>query len=169
LTLNQTDDVVNLPIEELPRLQGSKYAKWVSWVISLPILFSLAACQSSTLSSSVEYANKKADADGSPFRWKSKTVPGGSMLVRVLADLPNGPSRADPVVKRDTLALIAKSEAVAGRADPRVEDIKLLKDGREVWLLESGRDGIAYIVDFRQSAQGGTDIGISKPQSYQKE
>jgi hypothetical protein len=150
-------------------MQGSRYAKWVSWVVSLPILFSLAVSQSTSLSSSVEYANKKAESEGSPFRWKSKTVPGGSMLVRVLADLPSGGSRADPVVKQDTLALIAKSEEVAGRMYPQVEDIKLLKDGREVWLLKTGRDGIAYIVDFRQSAQGGTDIGISKPQSYQKD
>ena len=150
-------------------MQGSKYAKWLSWAVSLPILFGLAVCQSSPLSSSVEYANKKAEADGSPFRWKSKTVPGGAMLMRVLADLPSGPSRADPVVKQDTLAQIAKSEAAAGRTDPQVEDIKLLKDGREVWLLKAGHDGIAYIVDFRPSAQGGTDIGISKPQSYKRD
>jgi hypothetical protein len=148
-------------------MQGSKYAKWVSWAVSLPILFSLAVCQSSPLSSSVEYANKKAQAEGSPFRWKSKIVPGGAMLVRVLADLPSGPSRADPVLKQDTLALIAKSEEAAGRTDPQIEDIKLLKDGREVWLLKTAREGIAYIVDFRPSAQGGTDMGISKPQSYQ--
>jgi hypothetical protein len=133
------------------------------------MLFSLAVCQSSPLSSSVEYANKKAEAEGSPFRWKSKTVPGGAMLVRVLAELPSGPSRADPVVKQDTLARIAKSEAAAGRTDPQVEDIKLLKDGREVWLLKTGHDGIAYIVDFRPSTQGGTDIGISKPQSYKRD
>jgi hypothetical protein len=39
-------------------MQGSKYAKWLSWAVSLPILFGLAVCQSSPLSSSVEYANK---------------------------------------------------------------------------------------------------------------
>jgi hypothetical protein len=141
----------------------------VSWAVSLPILFSLAVSQGSSLSSSVEYANKKAEAEGSPFRWKSKTVPGGSMLVRVLANLPSGASRADVVVKQDALAQIAKLEAVAGRSDPQVEDIKLLKDGRELWLLKTEGDGIAYIVDFRPSATGGTDIGISKPQSYKRE
>jgi len=124
-------------------MQGCKYAKWVSWAVSLPILLSLAISQASPLSSSVEYANKKAEADGSPFRWKSKTVPGGSMLVRVLASLPSGPSRADLVVKQDALAQIAKLEAVAGRTNPQVENIKLLKDGRELWLLKTERDGIA--------------------------
>ena len=150
-------------------MQGSKHAKWVSWFVSLPLLFSLAACQSSSLASNVEYANKKAEAEGSPFRWKSKTVPGGSTLVRKLADLPSGPSRADAVLKQDILAQIAKLEAAAGRTGPHLEDIKLLKDGREVWLLKAPGDGIAYIVNFRQSVQGGTDIGLSKPQSYQKD
>jgi hypothetical protein len=27
-------------------MQGSKYAKWLSWAVSLPILFGLAVCQS---------------------------------------------------------------------------------------------------------------------------
>jgi hypothetical protein len=159
----------NQTIERLQHMHGSKYSKRVSWVVTLPMLFSLAACQSSSLTSSVEYANKKAEAEGSPFRWKATSVPGGSILVRVLGNLPSGPSRADPTLKQDTLSQIAKLEAGAGRTDPQLEDVRLLKDGREVWLLKSERDGIAYIVDFRQSAQGGTDIGLSKPQAYQRE
>jgi hypothetical protein len=155
--------------EEFQQVQGGKYAKWVSSLAILPILFGLTACLSSSLTSSVEYANRKAEADDSPFRWKAKTVPGGSILTRVLADLPSEPSRADPVLKQDTLALIAKMEAVAGRTDPQVEDVKLMKDRREVWLLRSGSDGIAYIVNFRQSAHGGTDIELSKPEPYRKD
>ena len=146
-------------------MQGSRYANWC-WAASLPILLSLAACASSSVASSVEYANQKAEAEGSPFRWKSKSVSGGTMLVRVLADLPSGASRADPLLKQDTLTQIAKLEAAAGRKDPQIEDVKLLKDGRELWLLKSEHDGIAYIVDFRSSPQGGTDIGLSKPQYY---
>jgi hypothetical protein len=158
----------NQTIEGLQHMQGSNYAKRASWLVSLPMLFSLVACQSS-LSSSVEYANKKAEAEGSPFRWKATSVPGGSILVRVLANLPSGPSRAHPTLKQGTLAQIAKLEADAGRTDPQLEDVRLLKDGRELWLLKSQRDGIAYIVDFKQSAQGGTDIGLSKPQAYQRD
>lgn len=150
-------------------MQGSKHATRLSWFVSLPLLLSLAACQSSSLASGVEYANKKAEADGSPFGWKSTAVPGGSVLVRKLTDLPSGPSRADPVLKQDTLAQIARLEAAAGRTDPQAEAIKLLKDGREVWLLKTAGEGIAYIVNFRQSVQGGTDIGLSNPQSYQKD
>jgi hypothetical protein len=89
--------------------------------------------------------------------------------VKVLADLPSGPSRADPVLKHDTLDLISKMESAAGRPEPQVEDVKLLKNAKEVWLLKTASTGIAYIVDFKQSAQGGTDIGLSKPQLYQKD
>jgi hypothetical protein len=102
------------------------------------------------------------------FMLSYESFPDGSKLVKVLADLPSGPSRADPLLKHDTLDLISKMESAAGRPGPQVEDVKLLKNGKEVWLLKTGRDGIAYIVDFKQSAQGGTDIGLSKPQSYKK-
>jgi hypothetical protein len=121
------------------------------------------------LTTEVEYANRKAETDGSPFRWKAESVPGGSKLVKVLADLPSSPSRADPVLKHDTLDLILKMESAAGRPEPQVEDVKLLKNGKEVWLLKTGSVGIAYIVNFKQSAQGGTDIELSRPQLYQKD
>ena len=90
-------------------------------------------------------------------------------MMLVMADLPSGPSRADPVLKQDILALITKAEGAEGRTDPQVEDIKLLKDGGEVWVLKSDGDGIAYIVHFKPSPQGGTDIEMSGPKKYQKE
>jgi hypothetical protein len=150
-------------------VHGSRNLKQASWFVILPVLFGLAACLSSSLTTEVEYANRKAETDGSPFRWKAEPFPGGSKLVKVLADLPSGPSRADPVLKHDTLDLISKMESAAGRPEPQVEDVKLLKNAKEVWLLKTGSNGIAYIVDFKQSAQGGTDIGLSKPQLYRKD
>ncbi|SDS14526.1 hypothetical protein SAMN05444173_2018 [Opitutus sp. GAS368] len=87
----------------------------------------------------------------------------------VMVDLPSGPTIADPVLKKDTLALITKAEATKGRANPELEDIKHLKDGREVWVLKSEHDGIAYIVHFKPSPQGGVDIEMSGPKEYRKE
>jgi hypothetical protein len=150
-------------------VHGSGNLKQASWFVILPMLFGLTACLSSSLTTEVEYANRKAETDGSPFRWKAESVPGGSKLVKVLADLPSSPSRADPVLKHDTLDLILKMESAAGRPEPQVEDVKLLKNGKEVWLLKTGSVGIAYIVNFKQSAQGGTDIELSRPQLYQKD
>jgi len=51
----------------------------------------------------------------------------------------------------------------------RIEDIKHLKDGGEVWILKSANEGIAYIVHFKSSPQGGVDIEMSGPQEYRKE
>lgn len=149
-------------------MHGSRNLKQASWLVILPMLFGLTACLSSSLTTEVEYANRKAETDGSPFRWKAESVPGGSKLVKVLADLPSGPSRADPVLKHDTLDLILKMESAAGRPEPQVEDVKLLKNGKEVWLLKTGSVGIAYIVNFKQSAQGGTDIELSRPQLFDR-
>jgi len=60
-------------------------------------------------------------------------------------------------------------ESAARRPVPQVDEVKVLKNGKELWLLKTGSEGIAYIVDFEPSAQGGTDIRLSKPQRYQKD
>jgi hypothetical protein len=85
-----------------------------------------------------------------------------------LIDLPSAPSRADAVLTRDTLALIAKSEAAAGRPYPQVEDTKILKDNREVWILKSASSGLAYVVIFTPAPTGGVDIGLQGPQRYSR-
>ncbi len=141
----------------------------VSGFVILATLWTLSACFNASLTTAVEQANRKAEADGSPFRFRAKSIPGGTMLVKVLADLPSVPSRADAALRRDTLHLIAQMESAAGRPEPQLEDVKTLRDGREVWLLKTSGEGIAYLVDFKPSAQGGTDIGLSKPLAYQKD
>jgi len=133
------------------------------------VAFGLAACENPTATSAARIANGQAEANGSPFRWKTQSVSGGTVMYLVMVDLPSGPTIADPVLKKDTLALIAKAEASNGRANPEVEDIKRLKDGREVWILKSAHDGIAYIVHFKPSPQAGIDIEMSGPTAYRKE
>jgi hypothetical protein len=147
----------------------SQRGQWVALLGAAALLFGSPLCLGSALSHSVEVANKKAETDNSPFRWAAKkTGGGGMMLTRVLAELPSGPSRADETLKRDILALIAKSEAAAGRPEPQVEDIKPMSNGREVWLLKSDKAPLAYIVDLAPSAQGGTDMKLSEAQFYEK-
>jgi hypothetical protein len=87
----------------------------------------------------------------------------------VMIDLPSGPTIADPVLKKDILAQIAEAEARNGRTNPEVEDFKHLKDGSEVWVLKSDDDGIAYVVHFKPSPQGGVDFEMSGPEEYRKE
>ena len=115
----------------------------------------------------IDRANREAEASGSPFRWKPIVVAGKSRYTLVLGDLPSGPSRADAVTKREVLRLITLSEAGAGRGEPQVEDVKLLPNQREFWVLKSAHEGVGYLVHLRPSSQGtGVNIEISGPQEY---
>lgn len=112
-------------------------------------------------------ANSDFEAAGWPFRWTSENVKGGAIVRLTLMDLPSGPTKADAILKQDTLAQLAKSEAAANRPAPQIDDIKPLKDGREVWVLKStDGEGLAYVVDFKPSPLGGVDIAIRGPQRY---
>lgn len=138
----------------------------VAFAFSL-LALGLAGC-GTTASNAARLANADAEASGSPFRWTSQSVSGGSVLQRTLIELPSAPSRADAVLTRDTLALIAKSETAAGRPYPQVEDIKMMKDNREVCILKSASGGLAYVVVFTPSPAGGVDIGLQGPQLYSR-
>lgn len=133
------------------------------------IILGLAACENTTAMNAVRIANRQAEATGSPFRWETKSVGGGTAMYLVMQDLPSGPTSADPVLAKDTLALIARAEATKGRTNPEIEDVKHLKDGREVWVPKSDPGGIAYVVTFKPSPQGGVDIEMSGPVEYRKE
>ena len=60
----------------------------------LALTVGLAGC-GTTASNAARIANADAEASGSPFRWTSKNVSGGSILQRTLMDLPSAPSQAD--------------------------------------------------------------------------
>ncbi len=125
-------------------------------------------CESPTATNAARIANRQAEATGSPFRWKTQSVNGGTAMFMVLIDLPSGPTAADPLLKKDTLALIAKAEASKGRGNPEIEDIKHLEDGREVWILKSAHNGFAYIVHFKPSPEGGIIIEMNGPNLYRR-
>lgn len=143
--------------------------KLVTILCVVIVALGLAACESPTATNAARIANRQAEDSGSPFRMKTQSAGGGTMVYRVMIDLPSGPTKADPVLKKDTLALVATAEASKGREYPEVEDIKHLKDGREVWISKAERVGIAYIVHFKPSLRGGIDIEMNGPNEYQKQ
>jgi hypothetical protein len=128
-------------------------------------------CASSSLGTSTDAYNRRAAAEGSAFRFKTEKLNGADRLTLVLADdLPSGPTRADVPTRRNILLLIADTEATAGRPPPEIEDVKLLPDGRELWVIKTqGHNGVAYLVRLKASAQGGTDIEISGARGYYKD
>jgi hypothetical protein len=140
-------------------------------LVTAALAFAASGCASNGGHASADDLNRAAAAEGSAFRFKTVQLDGAPRLTLVLAaDLPSGPSRADVPTRRNIMRLIADTEATAGRPSPEIEDIKMLSDGRELWLIKTeGHNGVGYIVRLKASSQGGTDIEISGAQGFYKD
>jgi hypothetical protein len=129
------------------------------------LLFGLLAGCATPMSSAVSEANKQMELKGSPFRYRA--VDDSSMTL-TLMPLPVGPSKAVPALAQQALESIATQEGRKGRSVANLEEVRHLQDGREVWVLKSLGEGVAYIVAFAAPSQPGTDIRITGPTVYQK-
>ncbi len=127
-----------------------------------------AGCASSDLRQAARLANEEAAASGLPFRWEAREVNGDTVLRRIMLDLPAGGTSADAQLQQDILALLAKAERAQNRPAPAVTEIRILPNGREVWVLKSAApdEAIAYIVALRPASQGGTDIVLTGPTPF---
>ncbi|MCF7761241.1 MAG: hypothetical protein K9M98_12125 [Cephaloticoccus sp.] len=144
--------------------------KSISFLISLMLFVLTTGCASSPAKRAAALANRDAAAQGLPFRWEAKAYHGGNILVRTMVDLHSGPTRANAVLKADILALLQKAEASLGRPALEVEEVRLLPDGREVWVLQLPTPGerIGYIISLRPVPTGGTDILLNGPHPFTK-
>src|SRR4051812_48735764 len=133
-----------------------------AWVLLLASL--LTAC-ATPMSSAVTEANKKMELNGSPFRYRA--VDDSSMTL-TLMPLPVGPTRAVPPLAQQVLESIATQESRKGRSVANLEEVRHLQDGREVWVLKTLGEGVAYIVAFASPSQPGSDIRITGPTVYLK-
>jgi len=115
----------------------------------VPILFllALAACSSNEVSSGYSSANSTAEMKGLPFRWE-KTADGKATVMRLLP-LPVAPTKADAKLAEEILAGIRKKEQANGRTDAMLQEVHQMTDGREVWVLQSLGEGIAYVVGLK--------------------
>jgi uncharacterized protein YceK len=136
------------------------------FIVSI-IAVALAGCGSPMANVGLQQ-NREAEAAGSPFRWKIESVGGGTAMTRVMIDLPLGSTKADAALKKDILSQIEKVELSKQRGAPGVQEVRLLPDGREVWILKNLQDGVAYVVTMKPSPQGGTDFSIDGPNLFQK-
>lgn len=129
----------------------------------------LAGCGNPTADLFVSEQNRAAKANGAPFRWKAEKMAGGATsLRRVLPDWPRGDTKADSVLQKDILSQIRKVELSHQRGTPTIEEVRLLPDGREVWVLANNTTGIAYVVTLKRAPQGGTNFSILGPETFQK-
>ena len=89
-------------------------------------------------------------------------------MTMVMIDLPRGDTKADGLLKHDILSQIKKVELSRHRGTPEVEEVRLLPDGREVWVLKNNAQGVAYIVTLKRAQQGGTNFSLTGPQIFQR-
>jgi len=121
-----------------------------------------------TASNAASKLNRQAKAAGSPIRWKSESRGGQMTVTRVLIDLPRGATKADALLKKEILSKIAQVESSKGRSVPELEEVRLMPDGREVWVLKNLEHGVAYVIGMEPSAQGGTDFTVVGPEHYSR-
>ena len=114
--------------------------------------------------------NREAESSGWPFRWKITYFNGGTAMTHVMIDLPSGLTKADARLKQDILNQIGKARYYQHVHPAELEDVRLMPDGREVWILKdkSKTTGRAYVVTMTPSSQGGRRFSVSGLQAFQK-
>ena len=110
--------------------------------------------------------NREAKAAGSPIRFKSEKQGGNTVITRVLLDLPRGETKANEALKKVILSKIERVESSKGRGAPEIQEIRLMPDGSEVWVLKNMQRGVAYVIGMEPSPQGGTDFTVAGPEHY---
>jgi hypothetical protein len=133
------------------------------YALLLTTILALAGCP--TTPSAVESANKQLAAQGSPFRYVSQ---GDAAMVMTLMPLPVGPTKAIEPLAKQALEAITAEEFRQGRSVANVAEVRHLQDGREVWVLQTLSNGLAYVVAFEAPARAGSNIKMKGPYSYQK-
>ncbi len=138
-------------------------------VPAFPVLFALTlvlvGCVETPVSNAVQSANKQMEAEGSPFRWVAQD---DTSMTQTLLPLPVGPTRAVPGLAEKVIEAISQAEARKGRLAVKLEEVRYLPDGREVWVLHSLGKGIAYVVAFEAPSQVDSDVRVAGPTTYMK-
>lgn len=140
----------------------------IQLLIVLVLAMVLGGCANTTAFNAAEIANQQAEHEGSPFRWKAETVNGGVIMYQEMIPLPSGASKAGKMLEADTMSLINKAENTKERFTIELENVQHLPNGREVWVLKNDDGGLAYVVTYLPSAQGGTDIELMGPIQFKK-
>jgi hypothetical protein len=126
----------------------------------------MAACASSSLATRASAQNATLSAQGLPFRWGIEDTADGKVMVMRMLPLPVGSTRADAQMTEEILVAIRRREQSKGRLNAELEEVRQMNDGREVWILQSPFEGIAYVVSVGSPDQGVSRIGVLGPYTY---
>ena len=130
------------------------------------LIFALAGCVHLPADLGASQQNREAEATGWPFRWKIRSIPGGTAMTHVMIDLPSGPTKADARLKQDILNKIGEAKYYQHGHPAILEDVRLMPDGQEVWILKdpSKTIGRGYVVTLK----GGGKFSVSGLNAFQK-
>jgi hypothetical protein len=127
----------------------------------------LAACTTPGADAAAQ-ANQQLEAKGSPFRYKPIETGNGTALVMTLLPLPAGPSKANPDLAKKVMEGITSTEHRKGRSVANLEEVRYLQDGREVWVLHTLGDGVAYVIAMENPNNPRSSVRITGPTTYSK-
>ncbi len=141
-------------------------------IVTSVVMLALAGCVHPPADLGASQQNHASEASGWPFRWKVTSFNGGTAMTRVMVDLPSGPTKADTRLKEEILSQIGKARYYQHFGPPVIEDVRLLPDGREVWVeknkIPNKTKGRAYVVTLISSRQAGSSFSISGLVAFQK-
>ncbi len=113
-------------------------------------------------------ANQQLELKGSPFRYKPIETSNGTALVMTLLPLPAGPSKANPELAKKVMDGITSAEHRKGRSVASLQEVRYLQDGREVWVLKTLGDGVAYVIAMENPGNPRSNVRITGPTTYSK-
>ena len=135
-----------------------------TFLIGLVVL--LSGCPSSSIQSAVDSANQKLEMKGSPFRYVAQD---SEHMVMTLLPLPVGQTKAVPALKQKAMEAIESAEFKKGRTHATLAEVRLLQDGREVWVMDSLGQGVAYVVSFENPSNPDSNVRMQGPTTYMKQ
>ena len=113
--------------------------------------------------------NREWEDSGWPFRWRITKLNGGTSMTRVLLPLPSGPTKADARLKQEILNHIGKAWFYQHVRPAELESVRLMPDGREVWILkDESAVGRAYVITLFSPPRGGRRFSVSDLIAFEK-
>ncbi len=132
-------------------------------------VLALAGCVHPPADLGASQQNRDAEESGWPFRWRITKLNGGTSMTRMMLPLPSGRTKADARLKQHILNEIGKAWFYQNVRPAELEDVRLMPDGREVWILKDPTGGRAYVITLFSSPRGDRRFSISDLIAFEKE
>jgi hypothetical protein len=136
----------------------------------------LFGCANPTVTNAARKLNHEAEASGSPYRYRTYNMDGGTVLEKYRITPPSPtpvpanlqPTTANPELRTDVLNRIAAFQQGWGNTNaPILLGVKsegiFQNSIKESWFIKQDDGAIEYKVTMKPSPQGGTDFELNGP------